>query len=306
MTFGEVISRGVSAAHRSITGLILFFLLYGLFQASAVVAGGLMQPEAFAVPQGPGPPQLPPEFPMIMAYGCFSCIWLLVMVFAGPWVTAGTLGQLHDRIQHPGSAPQSFAGYAGRFYVPLLILTLILVVIVVVAFMILGLLSAAITFDEMGGFPMQPAQARQLQTHPVNVASNVLGTLLMVSLALVFNLANSIVVIEHMDALTALGKAFEFVRRQIGDAGKLWVVNVLLALVMSGIGWSVQILEIHNLPMLLVLGMVIAVYLPYVLVLNLSWSVSLWLARTATSTEDTSGAEPPMGDSDRPVSDSSI
>ena len=301
MTFGQVLSRGFSAANRSIVGFVLLMFLYGTFQASSLVVGGLMSPESMVVQPGQPPS---PEFAMLIGYGCASCIWMLVMVFAGPYVLAGIVGQLRDRIQNPGDDSGRFTGYSGRFYLPMLVLTLIFSTIICVLYLGAGLASSAVMFDQMGG--MQPEQIQEFQKHPVSLAAGLFAMVLVIGVSVIFNLANSIVVIEYMDAFTALGRAFEFVRRQILDATKLWVVSGLLALFLWSVYWTVQFLELHSLPLLLVFGAVVGIYVPYMILLIQAWSVSLWLARTPASSEDIAGAESPIGDSDQPVSDSSI
>lgn len=306
MTFGQILSRGVSAAHRSIPGFLLLFLLYGVFEGLSPVMVGLMRPEKFAMQPGQPPP---PEFAMLMIYGCFSCLWILVMVFVGPWVTAGTVGQFRDHIEHPGNIPGSFSGYGGRFYLPMLVLTLIFFVIVVLLYLIMGLITAAIMFDKMGRWPMQPAQVQQFQMQPATILTGLLAALLVVAMAIVFNLANSIVLTRYMDAFTALTQAFALVRRQFGDACKLWGVTALLALVVWGVSVVPQFFGVHNLTVLVILGIILAVYLPYAFLLSLGWSVSLVLARSASEASDV--AEPSSdggtaGDADQPSGESMI
>lgn len=283
MTFGQILARGVSAANRSITALILLFVLYGIFQGASLVIGGLMTPNMMA-PQPGQPP--PPELGLFMAFGCFSCIWMLIMVFGGPWITAGAAGQLRDRIERPGETAGSFVGYGGRFYLQVLVLTLIFVVVVFVMYLIIGLVTMAVLYDEFGFPMMQPQQVREFQLHPVNIALNTLGGLFLAALAIVFCLANVIVVVEYSDAFTALGQAFSFIRRRFVDTAKLWGVTFFLLLIFLGLSWTVQLAGIHSPPILVAMGTGASFYTPYAMLLILAWTVSLWLARKETSEQD--------------------
>lgn len=293
MTFGQVLSRGVSAAHRSVPALICLFLLYGLHQGASLVVGGLVTPESVTMQRGQ---TFPAEFGMLMAFGLLSCAWLVVMVFVGPAVTAGVVGQLRDRLRAPGEAPGSFAGYGGRFYVQLLILTVIFVVIAVLVSIIVGLLAAAVVFEQLGSMMMQPQQMEEFQTHPLVIGTNVLNILFLVTLAVVLILAQSIVVLEYTDPFTAIGRALGFIWARLGDTSRLWGITACLALPAWGMSWIVQGLGIHSLPVLLILGTLLSVFVPYALLLLLAWSVSLLLARRPEAGGEAAGDAP--GDAD--------
>ena len=291
MTFGQVLLRGLSAANRSIVGMVLLILLFGLLQASSVIIGGL------------SPADRVDFTPFAMGYSCFSCFWVLVIVIAGPWVTAGVVGQLRDRIDQPGDVPESFAEYGGRFYLRLFALTLILFSVLILLSLILGLAAWAVMFEQFDGLPTQPAQLQQLQTHPASMAIDILGKMSMCAILFLFNLATSIAVIERTDVLASLGRAFDFIRGNVWDTGRLFGASALLAVISWGTGAIPTLFDIHAFPVLLVLGVVTGIFVPYMLLLNLAWAVSLWLARTPASTEDTAGAETLVSGSDQPIDD---
>lgn len=312
MTFGQILARGTAAAHRSIPAWILLFLLYGTYQAGSLVGTGLLTTDPTAMqPVQPGQ-SLPPEYVIAMGFAGLSCAWLVVMVFVGPFVTGGTVGQLRDHVRQSGDVPGSFTGFGARFYLQLLGLTLIFGLIAVLFLVILGLLAVAITFEQLGGMMMmQPEQMQELQTHPVMIATNLLNGLFVVTLFFVYVLSDCIVVIEYTDPFTAIGRAFGFIWRRPGDASRLWAINTVLVVPMWCASWMVQIFQIHSLPVLLVAGILLGLYVPYVMLLVLAWTVSLWLARSESAEEGRSANDPGRNDAspeglNQPLTDSAI
>lgn len=295
-SFGEVLSRGVRAANRSVTGLLLLFLLYGWFQGVSLVVGGAFasDPTIFQVQPGQQPPA---ELVWMMGYGCISCVWLLVMVFGGPWVAGGILGQLKDRMTAPEAEPGPFRPYASRYYVRLLLLTVVYVGIFLLLYLILMLVGMMIAASVLQGDAMDPQNLQQLNMHPANIAAGALFLLALAAMIVVFNLANAGVVVEEWDAWTSLGRAWGFVRSHAGDAVKLFLVITGLGCVMWSLYWIPAVLELREIPVLAILGLLMAAYFPYMIMLGLAFGVSLWLARRP----DVSGAEPTAAEADTPI-----
>lgn len=283
MSFGEILSRGMTAANRSVTGLLMYFLLYGIYQGLALVVGGQMTPEQFDVQPG-RPPE--PEFGLMMIYGCGSCVWMLVMLFSGPWVSGGVAAQLRDRMRESDEPTSIFIDYASRYYGRMLVLTLVYVGILIAVYILYVLVQAAIATTFLDVDLMQPLEWQEVSTHPANLAMGVVFVLVLTGIGVVFGLANAAVVVEEFDAFTSLGRGWSFVRDNPGDAGRLWLVAAGLSVLMAMLYWIPPLLDIRSMPVLAVLGTVIAVYFPYMLMLNLSLAVSLWLARRTAPGEE--------------------
>lgn len=290
MSFGQILSRGVTAAHRSVVGLVLLFLLYGWHQGVSVVIGGAFDPQEFVVQPGQPPPA---SLMTMMAFGCASCFWMLVMLFASPWVTGGVMGQLRDRIAAPEQPAGRLIEYAGTYYVRCLALTLLLVVTLAVIMVGWVLLSLVLSGVRLQPGAMQPQDIERMNTSPVNIALSVVFAFVLSAFGVVFHLATAAIITEHTDALTSLGSAWQFVVRRFADTIKLTAVVCGPWLVFWAINLVRTLLEWRGWPILAVQGVVTALAFPYLVLLNHAWGMSLWLAQREGSPEsgDARGGE---------------
>jgi hypothetical protein len=290
-SFGEILSNGVRATNRSRTGLLLLFLLYGWFQGLGLVVGSVIasDPTFFQVQPGQPPPA---ALVWMMAYGCGSCIWLIAMVLGGPWVAGGVLGQLRDRIVTPEAQPGPFRDYASSFYGRLLLLTVIYVAIFLVLYLILMLVGALVAGSAFADGAVQPQQLQQLNTHPANIAAGVGFMLVSSAVGVLFLLTNAGVVVEQWDALTALGRAAGFIRQRSGDAFRLFLIVAALACVLYAFYWIPTLLELRDATVVAVLAVLMACYFPYMIMLEMAFGMSLWLARRPQSDELPSATPP--------------
>lgn len=277
-SFGQILSRGLRAAHRSTAGLLLFFLLYGWYQGAGLVFGAAVgsDPRLFQMQPGQAPP---PELLWLMGYGCFSCVWILVTLFAGPWVAGGVIGQLRDRVAAPDAPVGSFRAYASAYYGRFLLLTVLYLATLFVLYLVLMLVGMLIAGSALQGEPLGPAQLQSLNSHPANIASGVVFGFALAAVAVLFNLADSAIVVEQVDAISGLGRAWSFMTRRFGDAFRLFLVYAALGVPVGLLYSGPALLQLRELPVLAVVGVLLACYFPYLIMIDLAFAISLWLAR---------------------------
>ena len=263
MTFSRILFRGFSAANCSVPSLMLLGMLYGWYEGAEIVISDTNGIRELLAPLGDGPP---PEEVVTMGNGCLACVWLVVTVFGGPWVVAGIIGRLRDRMTGPGLATGTFAAHAEMFYAPMLVLTLTHVAVELLLAIPLGMLGMAISEmpSETGlGFVFPKALSA--------LANNGVG--------LVFLFASAVVVTEYGGAIASLRTAVSCLWRHLADAAKLFVVVGALELAWWLPQQGLLLVFQQHLPILALLGVLTAVVAPYIRLLSMSWVVSLWLAR---------------------------
>ena len=123
---------------------------------------------------------------------------------------------------------------------------------------------------------------RELSLDPVNVAATVVFNLAVLAGALVVSLSGAAVAVEDRGAIKA-GRALAFCRNNVGDATKLFLVNVCVGLPKIVIDRVATLLTVTGTSRLFALGVATSVLLAYTAVLNFGFAVSLYAARRPLS-----------------------
>lgn len=298
MPFGKILSRGFAAASRLPLGWALYFLLMGIPHGMGMVAGGLFSPEAYQVQPGESPS---PQLIGLMGFGCFSCVWGLMAIFAAPWVTGGVLARMRDRMLQPQSPAGRMTEYGGRYYGSMLVLALIWLAIFAVLWGLVMLVGAAIAATQIQpGQPVRPEQWQQMNAHPANIAAGVGLFVVLTMVGVIWSFAQTIVVVDEQGPLASLAAGIKFCRRHGLDCLKLFLVFVLLNLPLWVVGPLLAALEVQSLPIRAALGLLVALYLPYVVLVGLGCAMSLYLARLRQADGDGSPPEAP-GPASEPI-----
>jgi hypothetical protein len=293
MSFGQIVSRGFAAAHGVPIGLLLYFLLLGTQQGLNTLVGGMFSPEVFQIKPGDEPS---PELLGLIGFGCFSCIWGLISLFGTPWVTGGVVGQLRDRIGQPEGPPGRFTEYAGRFYGRMLVLALIWVAIFAalwIALMIVGAVIASTQIEP--GQTLTPEKLQELNFHPANIASGIAVFLIMTLLGVIWGLAEAALVVDSKGPLAALGDAMKLCGQHKSDALKLFLLFALLGAALMIPGALFAALQTKSMAVRAGVGLLVALYFPYLIVIELGCAVSLWLARRPSASLGAAPPESPFG-----------
>lgn len=282
MSFSRILSRGTRAANRTPKALVLYIVVLGLFQGLSTVAGGLMPIEALQMQPGQAPS---PQLFWLIGFGCFSCVWGLVMIFVTPWITAGAVGQMRDRLTRPDGSAAAFAEHASRYYRRMLIIGIIWLLIFVVLWAILAGVGLAIVSAQGGD--VNPQKIDELNTHPANIASGIVLLLLLSALGVWFAVAQAVVVADDQTALSSLSRACRFCTGHTAEAFKLFLLFLVLGAGMVLITQLPALLGAKNLGVLALAGLLLALYFPYIILLELGWATSLYLARIPERTGTT-------------------
>jgi hypothetical protein len=273
VTFGRILQRGFFAANRSLAGLALLIVVYGTYEGVSIVMSDTAGIRELLTPLGAGPP---PEDVVTMGRSCFACAWLFVVVFGGPCVVGGIIGQLRDRISAPDQPAGNFGWHAEMFYLPILVLTLTSLAVALLLTIPVWLLSM--------GISELPSLSGLAEPLPKGISA-VIGK----GVSLVFMLAIAIVVTEYEEPFRSLKIAFSFLKRHVADFAMLFVVvgalHLTWWLLQQGLLLVLWWLSQQGLLLLAVLGTVTAVIAPYIMLLSMAWIVSLWLARRPGAVE---------------------
>lgn len=287
MYFGHILSRGLYAALRVPLAIVGYFCVLGPQQAMVPVSSAFL-PALLELTPGKEPN--PAAFAFI-GFGCFTCCWSIVLIAAGPWVGGGTLGQLRDRLMVPDQPAGRFATYGSQYYLRVLVLTLIFIALMIGVYIANAIVGSLIMASAHVGEKLDYAEFQKLSRHPANIASGIISGAVLTAIGLVFNLAFAIVASEDDTALGALAKALRFCRKHLGDGLRLFMVYFAL----NGISWllyaSGGIFGLRSIPVLGAVGIILAVWISFLVVINLGFAISLYLARRAPIAENVSATE---------------
>lgn len=275
MSFSQIFSRGLEAALRTPLGIIGYFCVLGLQQATIPISSAFL-PAMFE--QQPGAPPSP-ETLTFVGIGCFTCTWSLVMIFAGPFVAGGTLGQLRDRLSALEKPVGRFSDYGSQFYLRALVVMLVFIGVMTGLYFVNAIVGGLITASQDVGTKMDYAEFQKLARHPANIASGIITGVIFTAVSVVFHLAFAIVGSDNRSALGALGEALRFCRVHSVDAFKLFIVY----LTFNAISWplyaSGALFSVRSIPVLVLLGFILAIWISFLVVLSLGLATSLYLAR---------------------------
>ncbi|MEO8271718.1 MAG: hypothetical protein ABI557_18490 [Aureliella sp.] len=279
--FGEVIRRGFAAAHARPAGGIWMFILLAPIQiqntimASIVFNSGLLeQLQRGNIDTSNGPP---PALLMLMGVGCFSCIWLLALLGAIPWIWGGSAGQL--RAQLIGANVGRFGDYGRQNYGGMLAFLLMFVVVAVVLSIPNAIVNQVVSAGAVRpGQPWDAETARSLARHPANIVSSVGTVLLFAGAGTLLNVLISVSVAVGRGFRAGLGAGFAFCSDNLKSIFKLYLMYVLLMLPVVILAWIPQLVT-PSIWIGIVFGVLSAAYLGYLSLANLGLANALVVAK---------------------------
>lgn len=293
MPIRQVIARGFAAAHSVLLGALLVFLLHAPSQVLSAVAQSF-QSQAFAGPNaGPDPTTL--ILYLTAALGGF--LFALAVFFLFPLVQGGILGQVRDRIEHPHEPPGGFGPYARAFYLRLLgsqgmfalfmfaIMAPMMCVGMSLAFReMTEIMNAAQAEGAPGPQPLDSQQlTRQLYANPIVLTGMAISSILMAVVAMVYWIANCVVVSERQPVLASWRQSLRFCRQNVA-------VMLVMVLCFLGVGFLISPLSlvgqlgiVKNPWVLGALALVNCAIIGYGAVLLAGLSMSLYVARRLPS-----------------------
>ena len=283
MQFGTIVARGFRASHAALVMGLYFFLLFAPTQLVGAISQSLT-PRLMVAPGQPPDLQLAM---LLVPLGCVNWMFLFALIFLSPLLIGGAIGRIRDRIEPVNRPTASLDSYGRIFYGRLLGSLGLLIACAIVAMlpaMCIGFATAMqLMADTMRTGQTDPAQiqqmTRQLYTQPLFLTLMVLSTLAMTALALVFNLANVIVVCDGERVIAAWSKSLRFCRANFSAVFGLGLINIGLGIPATAQGVVSGLLLIGQLPVLLALALFQSAYISYMFVLGIGLSTSLYLAR---------------------------
>ena len=279
--FGEVIQRGFAAAHaRPAGGIWMFIVLVPIqiqntIMASIVLNSGLMeqlQRDNIATRNG-----APPALWVLMGLGCFSCIWLLTLLLAIPWIWGGSAGQL--RAQLLGVNVSSFGAYGRQYYGGMFAFLLMFVVVAVVLSIPNALVNQIVSASAIRpGQPWDAETARSLARHPANIISSIVTFLIFAGAGTLLNVLISVSVAVGRGIRAGLGAGFAFCSDNLTDVLRLYLTCVLLTLPFVILAWIPPLIT-PSIWIGIVFGVLSAAYLGYLSLVNLALANALIAAK---------------------------
>ena len=279
--FREVIRRGFAAAHRCLTGGIwMFVVLLPLQIQNSVMSSVMFESGLFDQLQsgdanpGSGPP---PGVFMMMGFGCFSCVWGLILLFAIPWIWGGIAGQLRDRLI--AAQVDRFGSYGGRYYSSMLLFLIVFGAVVIALSIPNAVVGQWVSASAFGpGQPMDAESLRRLSLHPANLISGILTALVLVGAGTLLNVLIAMTVAIGRGFREGLGAGLSFCGGNITDLFKLYSVSVLLMVPVFIVSWLPQLL-LPGVWSGILVGVLSALFLGYLSVVNLGLAASLVAAK---------------------------
>jgi hypothetical protein len=284
----HIIGRGLAAAHGALLGVLYLFVLQAPLQVlgaeSQVFQGKAMHVQGQQVDPG--------QVVLAVVWGLGAFALALAVFFLFPLVQGGILGQVRDRLESPSQPPGPFGRYARAYYLRLLGsqgLFLLAGLAIVVPVMVL---SMSLAFQELAkAVPAGPDEVipspqefqRQFLSHGGILSMIVINSLLMSAVAMVYWVANSIVVVEEGRVVASWRKALHFCRENLSAVLVVWLLAVAVGLVMLPLSMAGQLGLVNDPWILIGLAVVYAALLGYWGVLMAGLSVSLYLGRGAPS-----------------------
>lgn len=276
LTFGEALSRGIHAAHKTLVGAVVMLVIIGPMQVVSSLSGALvMQGEAFQ-PPAPGEPPSPALF-LMMGYGCFICSWFIVLIFATPWAGGGIYGQVADHLT--GKTVGSFAQYGRQFYTRILLLFLLYFAVLIVLLIPVWVVGAALSTQHMQAGQMDPEAMRELSRHPLNIIVGVFFGLALTALSTILTLVQAGLVLNNCGTMEGISIALSFVRRRFMDTFKLYLVLIVTSIPIVLFQQAGNFIPVVTTPIMAVVGCLSAIYLAYISVLNAGLGSSVYVAR---------------------------
>lgn len=279
--FGAAVARGFSAAHRTLVGAVLAFVILGPMQISSYISGALMMKGGFQPPAEGQPPSA--ELLSIIGLGLFSCLWIPVMIFAFPWVIAGIAGRVRDHVFDRELG--GFSEHGKRYYGRILCLLLLYFGVLLVLFMPFWIAGAVTGAQQAQADAFDPQQLREMQRSPGNLALGVGFALLLTLFGTLLNLVQANLVVEDTTVTNAITGGLRFVGRRFADFSKLFGVYLLLAIPMFFMQQVGNFLPDITVLVMAVLGLVTTVYISYLSVVNVGIGVSVYAARRPAPNE---------------------
>lgn len=293
MPVGQILGRGFGAANSTLVGALYLFLLHAPVQVLGAVAQSLQSGTMAGSGQTPDWSQLV----LILSFSLGSFVFALAVFFLFPLVLGGILGQVRDRLESPQQPPEPFGHYGRTFYVRLLanlgLFTLVMMVIMAPVICIgMGLAFQ----DAIQAMPTQPTEGapapqltdhqqltRNLMFHPVMLASIAIVSLLMSALAMVYWVANSIVVAKQEGAMVSWKGALHFCRQNFSTVLVVWLLNFAVGLLLSPFGLVGQLGIVKDMGALVGLALLYSAFIGYWGLVLAGLVMSLYLARRSSA-----------------------
>jgi hypothetical protein len=285
----SIIGRSFVAAHATLVGAFLLFLLHAPGQVLSAVAQG-MQREVLS-DSGRQFPATQLTLSLSLSFGAFALAVAVFFLF--PLLQGGILGQVRDRLQSRHQPPGPLGAYGRQFYVRLLesqgLVVLAMLGIMVPMMCVAMWLAFHQMIDALAAPPAEGAPppqiadpqqlTRQLLTQPAFLAGMVILSLLSSAVAIIYWLACSVIVSEQERVLASWWKALRFCWRNFGAVLAVWSLIVVVGILTAPVGLASQLGVVTDLWVIAAVALVNAALIGYVGVLLAGLSMSLYLGR---------------------------
>jgi hypothetical protein len=279
---GQIIGRGIVAAHGVLLGAFLLFLLHAPAQVLNAVAQAVQAESLRGAAGGEiDPTQLSLAF---LLFGC-SLLFSVAVIFLFPLVQGGILGQVRDRLESPHESPRRFGSYGWAHYARLLGslgLCMLLMIAIMAPVMCVGtalsLNAFALTPEER---PDDAAQqfARQFVTHPVTLVVIGITSLLAAALGMVYWIANCIIVSKSCGVLASWQLSLRFCRKNLCAVLAVCSLIVAVSIVVAPVSLAGQLGFVTDLGAAAGMALLYSAAVGYTGVLFAGLTMSLYLAR---------------------------
>jgi hypothetical protein len=280
MSIGQIITRGITAAHGVWIGVFYLFVLHAPVQVVRALGQSIQER---AVTPGQAPDARIVLLSMAVTLTSFALAVLLFFLY--PLVLGGILGRVRDRLESAPSPTGNFWACGRAHYVRLLgSLGLFTLAMVVAMFPVGCLVGLAFYEVEALGSAVEEAPASLwLLSKPLFFAAIGISSFLASVAAMIYWVANSIVVAEQEAVLASWRKALLFCRQNLAAVLLMWFLAMAVGLVVSPLGMLDQLGIVKELWALVVLALVYAALIGYSGVLLPGLIMSLYLARRPQS-----------------------
>jgi len=287
MPIGQIISRGLTAAHSALLGAMYLFLLQAPLQVLNAVSHGF---QASAISGSEQQPDLNRVVVQSLSLSGGSFVLALAVFFLFPLVQGGILGRMRDRIEVPDQPPGQLGVYGRTFYARLLrsygLYVLLLIVLMLptmcigfgLAFQEITKVTPPVSWEKTQPPDLQQL-TRQLLLHPAMLVCMMASVFLVSVASMVYWIANCIVVSEQQRVMAAWRKSLRFCRRNFSAVLVMWLLSLAVGMLISPLSLVGPLGVVKEVWVLAALGLLYSAIIGYVGVLWTGVGMSLYLAR---------------------------
>jgi hypothetical protein len=271
----QTLGRGAAAAHGALLGVLFLFLLQAPLQVLGAIAQSIP-----AAPREPGQVPDTAQFYLMFGASLGTFVFSLALFFLFPLVQGGILGQVRDRLESPLRRPGAFGVYGRAFYTRLLgsqaLMTLAMFVLLLPV-MALAMRAAFLEVERGASLDSGEMMDRFL-LHPAFLVGVVVLCLVESVVAMVYWVANCVVVSEGERVIASWRRALHFCREHVPALLVLWLVNLAAGLAISPFGLLGSLRVVMDAAILVPLAVVYAALIAYWGVVLSGLVMSLYLA----------------------------